>query len=191
MGRRAFRTRESPRQLWVTEGTVEKHVHSHPDQADAPPKPTMITGRGARSDHISRGAPSLSGSDRPLSQIRLRIAFADRYDFPRNPAAGLAAMSSSKSCSAVAGHQDDRGACCHRGSEALRSIVVVRDRSPLSGAEIYVHQHKIWSQLVDLVEMASVLVEATARRLQCPRRLKQALGRALRNGALSIDDQAA
>ena len=78
------------RQLWVTEGTVEKHVHSilrKLRSAGGGGRPPPRARRG----HLPRRA--LAPSRRP------RIASADSSDFARKPAAGLSPIASARSAS--------------------------------------------------------------------------------------------
>jgi DNA-binding CsgD family transcriptional regulator len=64
------------RQLWVTERTVEKHVHSISPSSRCT-RLTMIID-GARRDHISRGALAATIDHPTLSQIRAWIALGLR-----------------------------------------------------------------------------------------------------------------
>jgi Bacterial regulatory proteins, luxR family len=71
------------RRLWVTEGTVEKHVRKHPGQAE-PAGDRRRPPPGAGRDHVSGG---------PVASSRW-VAPAERAALDRNRMAGLSAIRS-------------------------------------------------------------------------------------------------
>ena len=76
------------RRLWVTGGTVEKHVHSILAKLRSRRRTTTT----AACSPWSRSSSPAKRSRRPSTAHE--AAFATRFDFERNPAAGLAAIRS-------------------------------------------------------------------------------------------------